>query len=191
MRKKFFIIILSTFILCITGCSKSSSNIDDYLNTGTMFDTNAKEIMPNLDNLPKYESIKYKYTNKSAFIFENYSVALVVNYDDKTYKSEKDKLVEKYIFLDHKVEYDFDEGLYIIPEYKFSINSYTFKVVAGIENSYTNTEFPKSFGMIGTSEENKSIAYLYFYNIDLDYISEAKEKDPMANFVKHYFDYNF
>lgn len=54
------------------------------------------------------------------------------------------------------------------PEYEFSINSYTFKVVAG--NGKGNTQFPKSFGMIETSERKKSIAYLYFYDTDLDII---------------------
>ena len=45
--------------------------------------------------------------------------------------------------------------------------------------------------MIGISEEKKSIAYLYFYDGDLDYIAEENEKNPMANFVKEYFKYKF
>lgn len=171
-----------TFVLCITGCDKSGSNIENYLNSGTTIDTNAKDIMPNLDDLPKYESIEYKYTHKTMFLFESDSVALVVNYDDKTYQSEKDKLAEKYTFLEDKVKD-------IIPEYEFSINSYTFKVVA--ENEKSNTEFPKSFGMIGTSEEKKSIVYLYFYDFDLDYIGQENDRHPMANFVKQYFEYDF
>ena len=46
--------------------------------------------------------------------------------------------------------------------------------------------YPKSFGMIGTSDEKKRIAYLYFYDFDLD-VGEAN----MAQFVKDYFDYEF
>ncbi len=175
-------IIWITFILCMTGCDKSSANIEKYLNSGTTIDTNAKDIMPNLDDLPKYENIAYKYTHKTMFLFESDSVALIVKYDDKTYESEKDKLEENYTFLEDKVKD-------IIPEYEFSINSYTFKVVADHEKS--KTEFPKSFGMIGTSEEKKSIAYLYFYDFDLDYIGQENDRHPMANFVKKYFEYNF
>ncbi|MCY6354325.1 hypothetical protein [Clostridium sp. ZS2-4] len=189
MKKKYLIIILIAFVLSITGCSKSSSNIENYLNSGTTIDTNAKDIMPKLDDLPKYENIAYKYTHKTIFLFESYSVALIVNYDDKTYQSEKDKLAEKYTFLEEKVESDYDESKYFIPEYEFSINSYTFKVVA--EDANSNTEFPKSFGMIGTSEEKKSIAYLYFYDFDLDYIGQENDRHPMANFVKEYFEYDF
>lgn len=35
MRKKYLSIVLITFILCITGCIRSSSNIESYLNSGT------------------------------------------------------------------------------------------------------------------------------------------------------------
>lgn len=191
MRKKYLIIILITFILCITVYSKSRSNIKYYLNSGTSIDSNAKDIMPTLNDLPKYQNIKYKYTHKSMIVFESNSVVLVVNYDDKTYKSEKDKLAKKYIFLDQKIPFNGDESKYIIPEHEFSINSYTFKVVAGNVNGKRNTQFPKSFGMIGTSERKKSIAYLYFYDTDLDFIGRKDDKNPMADFVKDYFNYDF
>lgn len=191
MKKKYLIIILITFILCITVYSKSRSNIKYYLNSGTSIDSIAKDIMPNLDDLPKYENIAYKYTHKSIIIFESDSVALVVKYDDKTYKSEKDKLAKKYTFLDHKIAFNGSESEYIIPEYEFSVNSYTFKVVDEDVNGKGNTQFPKSFGMIGTSEKKNSIAYLYFYDTDLDLIGEKNDKNPMADFVKHYFNYDF
>lgn len=182
MRKKYLIIILIAIILCFNSCSKSSSNIKNYLNTGSTIDSYAKDIMPSLDDLPEYKDIEYKYTHKLMYIFQSDSVALIVNYDDKIYKSEKDKLAEKYTFLQEK-----DKG--IIPEHEFSINSYTFRVVA--RNEKSNTHFPKSFGMIGTSEEKKSIAYLYFHDLDLDCIGGADEEHPMADFVKNYFDYDF
>lgn len=189
MREKYLIIIFIAFVLCITGCSKENSNIKEYLSSSTKIDSNAKEIMPIIDDLPKYQNIACKYTHKSMLMFESDSVALIVNYDDKTYESEKDKLVEKYNFLNQKVPFNADKDKYIIPEYEFSVNSYNFRVVAGNEKS--KAEFPKSFCMIGTSKEKKSIAYLYFYDEDLDYIGEKNEKSPMANFVKDYFDYDF
>lgn len=189
MRKKHLIVILIAIALCITGCSKSSSNIEDYLNSGKTIDSYAKDIMPILDELPEYQNVEYKYTHKSMFIFESDSVALIVNYDDSTYKSELDEVAEEYIFLDSKIDSDIDESKYIIPEYEFSVNSYNFKVVEG--DGEDNTQFPKFFGMIGISEEKKSIAYLYFYDMDLDYIGEKNDKNPMANFVNEYFDYDF
>lgn len=189
MRKKYLIIIFIVFILCMTIYIKSSSNLKNYLNSGTPIDSNAKDIMPSLDDLPKYQNIAYKYTHKSMFFFESHSVALIVNYDDETYKREKDKLAEKYTFLNKKVGFRFDKSRYLIPEYEFSVNSYNFKVVD--RNEKSNTQFPKSFGMIGISEEKKSIAYLYFYDTDLDSIGREDDKSPMADFVKDYFKYDF
>lgn len=189
MKKKYLIITLIALVFFVTGCIKSSSNIKNYLNSGRTIDTNAKDIMPNLNNLPKHESIAYEYTHAKILIFEADSVVLVVKYDDKTYQSEKDKLAERYTFLEEKVKSDYDESKDLIPEYEFSINSYTFKVVA--ENEKDHTLFPKSFGMIGTSEEKKSIAYLYFCDFELDYIGKENKEHPMANFVNTYFEYDF
>jgi len=69
------------------------------------------------------------------------------------------------------------------------MKNYDFKVVAG--NDKSKAEYPKSFGMIGTSDEKKSIAYLYFYDNDLDYIGDIDEKSPMSNFVKKNFKQDF
>ncbi|MPN09725.1 hypothetical protein SDC9_157017 [bioreactor metagenome] len=44
--------------------------------------------------------------------------------------------------------------------------------------------------MIGISDEEKSIAYLYFYDYDLDYIRKDKDS-PMADFVNENFKYDF
>ncbi|WP_061994798.1 hypothetical protein [Clostridium sp. ATCC 25772] len=195
IRKKCSIILLIVLISCVTGCSKVNSDIESYLNTGSNIDSNAKDFMPKLDDLPTYKDITYKYTNKSMVIFQAHSVVLVVSYDDETYKNEKAKLEEKYNFLDSKVSldsmYNVDDGedKYVIPEHEFLINSYNFRVAD--ENEKNNRKFPKAFGMIGTSDKEKSIAYLYFYDQDLDYIGDKDEKQPMANFVKTYFKYKF
>lgn len=189
MRKKYLIALAITCILCITGCSNSSSNVENYLKSGTPIDSKAKDIMPDLEDLPEYENIEYKYTEKPMLIFKSHSVALIVSYDDDTFESEKEKLGEQYTFLDKKISSYADKSKYFIPEYEFSVQSYTFRVID--KEGISNTEFPKYFGMIGVSEEKKSIAYLYFYDEDLDYIEDENEKNPMANFVKEYFKYNF
>ncbi|GAA0086413.1 hypothetical protein UT300007_28530 [Clostridium sp. CTA-7] len=189
MRKKYFIFIAIAFSLFITGCSNKSLNAEDYLNSGTLIDSKAKYIMPELEDLPEYKNIEYKYTHKSMLIFESHSVALIVSYDDNTFESEKEKLNEQYTFLGEKIKSEFDKSKYYIPEYEFSVERYTFRVIG--KDCAPNTKYPKSFGMIGISEEKKSIAYLYFYDEDLDYIGDENEKEPMAKFVKEYFKYDF
>ncbi|WP_216629068.1 hypothetical protein [Cytobacillus massiliigabonensis] len=138
-------------------------------------------MMPTLDYLPEYEDIEYRYTNKTVLMFQSNSIALIVKYDDKTYEGEKEKIAENYTFLN--ITSTTKDEL-ITPEYKFSINSYSFKVVEG-------NEFLKSFGMIGTSNEKQSIAYLYFYDFDLDNIGDENDSNLMPDFVKQYFDYDF
>jgi hypothetical protein len=175
-------------MLNFIGCSSSNTNIKKYLNSGTNIDTNSKDFMPAIDDLPQYKDISYKYNNVSSILFESDAITLVVDYDEETFEKEKEKLSKEYKFLEQKVVSSFDENKYYIPEHEFSINSYKFKVV----NEYNNykAKCPKSFGMLGISDEKKSIAYLYFYDYDLDYISK-NSKTPMADFINDYFNYNF
>ncbi len=186
MRKKYLLVLMIALILSITGCSKSSTNIKKYLNSGAKIDTYAKDFMPIIEDLPEYKNISYKYNYVWMILFEANTMTLVVDYDEETYKKEKKKLIKKYKFLEQKVVSDYDDSKYYIPEYEFSINSYDFKVVD--KNDNYKAKYPKSFGMIGTSDEKKSIAYLYFYDLDLDFI---QDESPMANFVEEFFKYDF
>lgn len=189
VNKRYFLVILIISIFCMTGCSSTNSNIKNYLESGKIIDSRAKDIMPDIDELPKYKDIEYRYTHKSILFFSSDSVALVVSYDDSIFECEKEKINKQYIFLDKKINADYDITKYNIPEFEFEVNSYAFRVID--KDGTSNTEYPKSFGMIGISEKKKSIAYLYFYDSDLDYIGDENEKNPMSNFVKEYFHYKF
>lgn len=189
MRKKYYLIFISILILIFFGIVYSNAtSIKKYLNNGTNIDTYAKDFMPAIEDLPEYQNISYKYNHFSLVLFETEGITLIVKYDEETYEDEKKKLAEKYEFLDHKVFSIFDQSKYYIPEYEFSINNYIFKVADSSENY--QAAYPKSFGMIGISDEEKSIAYLYFLDLDLDYIDNDNET-PMAVFVKKNFKYDF
>lgn len=189
VKKRYFLVIFIISIFCMTGCSSTNSNIKNYLESGEIIDSRAKDIMPDIQDLPKHEDIEYRYTHKSILFFSSDSVALVVSYDDSTFESEKEKIDKQYTFLDKEINTDYDITKYNIPEFEFEVNSYAFRVID--KEGTSNTEYPKSFGMIGISEKKKSIAYLYFYDSDLDYIGDGNEKNPMSNFVKEYFHYKF
>lgn len=181
----FIILVLMTVVLLLTGCSKTSTDIDEYLNTGTALDTEAIDVMPVLDELPIYKDIMYRHTRKKMFLFEANSVVLVVEYDTQTYESEKKKLAEDFAIsnLEAKSNTTDDTSR---PNDEFSHNSYILRVLEGNGSGY-----PKSFGMIGTSDELQRIAYLYFYDFDLDKIGEPDDKNRMSTFVESYFDYDF
>ncbi|MBS7131280.1 hypothetical protein [Clostridium sp.] len=152
MIKKFFGIVFIILSFCFIGCSKLNSNIGEYLNSGEVIDNFAKSFMPSIEELPENKSIEYRYTNNSIITFQSGSIALVVSYDDSTYEKEKEKLKKQYTYLDKPV-YDYNIDSFLIPENEFKVNRYTFKVASGNEN-YT-ADFPKSFGMIGTSDDVK------------------------------------
>ncbi|MEG0383450.1 MAG: hypothetical protein RR642_01720 [Solibacillus sp.] len=177
------LLVMMIVALLLTGCSKTSADIDEYLNTGTAIDAEAKDVMPVLNELPTYRDIDYRHMQKKMFLFEANSVVLVVEYDTKTYESEKGKLTEEFAFskLEDTSETTDDTSR---PNVEFSLNSYEFRVLEG--NGY-----PKYFGMIGTSDEHQRIAYLYFYDSDLDKIGEPDDINRMSRFVKSYFDYDF
>ncbi|MDU4752714.1 MAG: hypothetical protein E6X86_17035 [Clostridium butyricum] len=187
--KKYLIIIILMFVCSSIGCSNSNSNIKEYLSRDNKIDSKAKDVMPSLESLLEYEDIKYVSTHRSMVLFEFDSIALIVSYDDDTYENEKSKLDDDYVFLKQEVKSKFDETKYYITENEFSINSYKFRVIDDTQSS--NIEYPKSFGIIGTSDEKNSIAYLYFYDFDLDYIGKEDKDSSMANFVKEYFKYDF
>ena len=107
MRKKFFSIVLIILPFCFIGCTKSNSDINQYLNSSEVIDNFAKSFMPSIEELPENKSIEYRYTSNSIIISQSDSIALVVSYDNLTYEKEKEKLKEQYTYLDKPV-YDSD-----------------------------------------------------------------------------------
>lgn len=189
MKKIYFFILTTFLLLSFTGCGTTKSRSSEkYLNSWTMIDTPAKKFMPDLDMLPIDYGISYNYNHIYRVLFETDTLTLVVNYSEEIYKKEKERLLKEYKYLDHKVISNSDSEKYYIPEYEFEVNTYNFKVVDEYETY--KAQYPNSFGIIGFSDENKNIAYLYFYDTDLDYISSDNE-NPMSDLVKKYFKYDF
>jgi hypothetical protein len=149
--------------------------------------------MPDIKNLPTYEKIYYKYYHKIVLplIFHSDTMLLVVTYNETIYDLEKSK-IDNYIYLNQRIfkKYEnIDEITYLLPEPEFKINSFHFRVLEA--NQDNNFDYPHYIGIIATSDEKKSIAYLYFEDQDLDYISIDKTEDEMVKFVKEYYRYKW
>jgi len=173
------------FFFVFHGYKMQDRNIAHYLSRGQKIDTFAVDVLPDLDSLPEYEKINYQYYIHR-YIFMTETVLLVVMYDQPTYEAEKEKLDETYTFLDHAVLSGYG---FLIPKYEFSINTYEFRIVE--EEGSDHIRYPKHFGLIATSDEKNSIAYMYFADQDLDHISIDGEEEPMKKFVKKYFKYRW
>lgn len=167
------------------------TDIEHYMDSGERIDEFASDVLPHLENLPSYMDIQYQFYIKDGF-FVTETMLLTVTYDKTTYEAEKEKIGETYSFLSYVVadeDDDDDHPEYIIPDYEFTVGSYDFKVVAAEGNE--QDVYPHYFGMIGVSDELRSIAYLYYYDQDLDYISETQGEEPMQKFVEEYFPYTW
>ena len=196
--------IIKVIMLLIISCMVSGYFLEVFLNTevnylgfevvttteGKYFDRRNKnndficveEFIPNVDDLGKYKDIDYQcVTTDIVGLFCSQASTLCVEYDNETYQEEKAKLEDKYVFLGPKLGRWYRQ---LIPESRFSIGSYDFKIVKKIYD--VDCSIPSDFVMIGTSDEKKRIAYLYFVDQDLNYIDESMEV-----FVREYFKYDF
>ena len=63
------IMIIAISIL-FSGCTKTKSDINNYLNTGTNLDEESVYVMPNLSELTDYKSMNYIHTHSDMIIFD-------------------------------------------------------------------------------------------------------------------------
>ena len=128
--------------------------------------------MPNLESLPEYEDIRFKYYHKNNFIFESDAYTLIVTYDEKTYQEEKDKLDQKYYCQEEPL----NDWTTVPKEPEFTLGTFYFRVLS--EEAYQDEyhiNYPKIIFFIGTSDETQEIAYIEFYDTDLDLINSLQE----------------
>ena len=190
-----FCIVYVVFINTLNFCTKEKINILYGIGvevTGVeryFEETKYFSFMPKLEDLPKYKNVFYQYTKGESFIFGENTFTFVIEYDEDIYKKEKARLYEDYEFYDvgEKDQFLYERG---IPENQFSVNSYNFKIAKSYKKEPINYLF-SDLAMIGTSDEKKSIAYLYYTNYMHINLAEDREEDVMANFVKDTFKYDF
>lgn len=142
-----------------------SRNIEHYKEL-----TQSVDIMPKLNELGNYEDYSFKYHKDSHFIFfMEQAYTLKVTYDDENYEKEKEALEDKYIYRSKKFT-SYGENN---KEPYFSIDSFEFKILS---DAYESLGYPKDIIFVGTSDEENTIAYVYFTDTDLDYIDTSFEE---------------
>lgn len=145
---------------------------------------NAVNFMPALDTLSGYANIEYTYRVRcySKLVgFYSDAYALFVTYDDAQYEEKKQTALESYEFLQEPVMRSSDT--YELPVTEFTYQDYTMKVVP--DEEYIDFCACKSFMLLGFNDEKHTIAYLYYYDFDIDFIAEEGEdlEEEMRDFV--------
>ena len=136
-----------------------------------------------MDEIGDYKDAKY-FIRKDESLFPEYSMQLVIKYDEEIFLKEKERLESAYTYLDKPQKLDVDKDVYTIPIEEFSFAGFDFKIAV-----FEDTNYPKNFGMVGVSDEKCEIAYLWIYAVDLDYICEADENEikAMSEFMEYHF----
>ena len=181
MKKIIAMLVAMLIMVTLCSCVRTDRNIENY--PADIVKYQATLFMPNLDEIGEYEKAEY-YTRKNESIFPEYSMQLVVKYDQEAFLKEKARLESAYIYLDKPQKLDSDRDVYTIPIEEFSFAGFDFKIAV-----FEDTNYPKNFGMVGVSDEKCEIAYLWIYDVDLDYICEADENEikAMSEFMEYHF----
>jgi len=113
--------------------------------------------LPDRDYLGTCSDYRFNLTQKVEFIFMSTSYVLVCQFSDVEYSTEKEKLDEKYSWTQR----NFSGEFFGIKPY-FELDGFSFRAV---EDSDVKEMF-----LVGTSDDTNEIAYVFFYDPDIDYI---------------------
>lgn len=132
--------------------------------------TERVEVLPKINELGDYKDIHFKYYYKRVLFWLSKAYTLRVAYDDVNYEEVKKEILDRYEFQTEKfVDYDNNEK-----EPQVTIDSYNFNFLSLKE--YKLQAYPKELIFVGFSDEKKEIAYVYFYDFDLDRLDESFEE---------------
>ncbi|MBE6742552.1 MAG: MerR family transcriptional regulator [Ruminococcaceae bacterium] len=181
------ILILTLVILCL--CWLFNPHYTLYGRFAMVTDSEATDFF-NKDNIGVYYDYSYRLCrNKS--LFPHDASTLIANYYEEDFDNQKECIYDNYGFLEETVIYEAD-GDYMSPPPIFTIGNWTFKTI--VYDNIKNEDlqyFPYSLQMIGINEKTKQIAYLDFYDSELDFIAEAGEENYMNDFIKKNFKIDF
>ncbi len=179
MKRIITIIMMVITTLTFCSCEKTDNNIKNYGNDIKNYQ--AQSFMPDLDNIGEYVNIDY-FSKKYESFFPEYSMQLVVKYNEEEFLKEKERLETAYTYLDKP---QLDDTDYRMPVKQFSAYGFDFKIAV-----FEDTVFPKNYGMVGISDQSQEIAYLWAYCPDLDLICTISEdgQKEMLKFVDYLFD---
>ena len=196
------IIPLIAVSICLTSCemvtgkSFDFKKYEEYRNkVGSAYGT-AKGLLPPVDELGNYETVQFAYKQVAYFFFQSEGISLFLDYNEENYALAKSYVEENYTFIDDsdtvaKADYKY----YQFPVASFEYKEYSFRIAPTPQVSESSEEpyyMCKSFVMIGYNESLLSVAYLYFYDFDIDYLycsdgSSGKVEDCMPKLIQDSF----
>ena len=168
MKKIISFALAVVLLIALTACSRNSTDIEVY----TKYAQEDK-YLPVLEELGEYASVQSLYHHDSALIFFWDAYNLIVGYDELQYEQAKAAVEERYTFTEDiihsSIEGPHDE--WELVDYPPSCDLYGYHMRILDTNGYT---FPKDVYLVGTNDDSHRIAYVRFYDIDLDSVESLE-----------------
>lgn len=175
------VIIIEIFSPRIASQSKDINDYEKYVDEVKY----AEKFMPDYKNdIGSYTNIDFGYQLNVYSYFMGFCsdcITLIATYDDANYELEKNNVLNKYEYLSEPFKEK--DGDYIFPVATFEYDGYIFKIVPYYHFWSNSDELACiSFMMVGCNDLENKVAYLYFYDFDIDFLcdSEATEEEITA-----------
>ncbi len=162
--------IISVFLLMFVICplvilwilfgNSVSYNIEKYNDI-----VESVDVLPELDELGNYDDLYFKHFHDRMLFWLSDAYTLKVSYDNQNYNKEKELLSQKFIYQTDTLKYIENEK-----EPHFQYDGFEFNVLD--VNEY-DLMYPKKLVFVGFSDKKQEIAYVYYYNFDLDSINTS------------------
>lgn len=176
-KKKIVLIVVSavlTLFIILCGLlayyifgerDKVSYDINEWSNLEKTF-----TYLPSVEEMGEYSDLKSKYQHRDYFIFQSDAYILRATYSKDIFDRQKNSILNNYSFQETVVDYGEET---IEKEANFEFDCFKFQMLSLEEY---NLYYPKQIVSVGISKKNNEIAFVFFDDIDLDYISDSFEE---------------
>lgn len=120
--------------------------------------------LPMLTELEPYEDLSFRYQARRVAVFESHAYIVLVRCTDADYPARREQVLADYALWDAE---DWEKENYNM-EPEFSMDGFEFRCIEG-------GSYPHAMLFIGTSDATREIAYIYFFDGDLDCTSDGME----------------
>lgn len=187
-KKKIAVIVSVIVVICVIvgahfGANRTVSGMENYKKN---YAKNPDYIHFTLSEVGEYNEVYYQSATSGNLLFKSRASMLTAKYSAENFKKQNE--ANEYLHYQEN-EIKFDGEHYALPQTEFTIGKWSFRV---LESRSSNWQIPKSIDFIAVNKDERKIAYMTFYDQDLDYICSADEADGyMEKFVNKYFKYDF
>ena len=120
--------------------------------------------LPTLNELGPYAEIRFDYTAKRDLIFESHAYILITTYEAEAYDRIKEQAYKEFpTWMPTSDEWERTDL-----DSEFTLDHFDFRAVEG-------GSYPAQMFWIGTSDGRKEIAWFFFYDQELDRVSQGME----------------